>query len=516
MLMSSGAFLLPTELGAALLATKAMVSKTCSIATEHPLASLAGSEVMRAGGNAFDAAVAASFSLAVILPHLNGLGGDFFALFHDAKSGKVHCLNGSGWAPSGSTVEALRSRGVDEMPAFGARSVVVPGMVGGIEELHNRFGRTEFAPLLRRAVELAERGFPVSRGLANALERCRRNLPREALLAFGADGHGLAPGDELRQRGLAERLKEIAEGGSEEFYQGAAAQEIAEELRTGGLEVEREDLAFDPEWVEPLKMEYRGHQVFEVPPNSMGAAALMILKEIQSEEPPAPDSLERVLRVTEATRVALQAKDELIGDPRFVGFDLQGFLDSRKRLPRGSAVADGDTTHFAVADGDGNLLSCIQSLFHPFGSRVYLKDSGFFLNNRGSAFKFEGANQLAPGKRPVHTLSALLLSRTRGETPYLAMGTSGGEHRPQLHALFVSNVVDYSMDIEGAISYPRFVWNGHETLVERGYKVGDAHGQELSVVEYPSRQGVAQGIEVSAAGKKAVCDIRGEGEPAGL
>jgi gamma-glutamyltranspeptidase / glutathione hydrolase len=179
-------------------------------------------------------------------------------------------------------------------------------------------------------------------------------------------------------------------------------------------------------------------------------------------------------------------------------------------------VAQGDTTYFAVADGEGNLLSCIQSIFHPFGSRVYLRGSGFFLNNRASAFKLHGPNAVAPRKRPVHTLSALLLSKRPGEAPYLAMGTSGGEHRPQLHALFVSNVVDYSMDVEGALNYPRFVWDGRETSVERGYRLGEGQTKGLRIVEYPARQGVGQGIELTARGKKAVSDIRGDGEPAGF
>lgn len=279
----------------------------------------------------------------------------------------------------------------------------------------------------------------------------------------------------------------------------------------------RDDFAFSPEWVEPLEVEYRGHRVFEVPPNSMGAATLMILKEIESREPPpAADSLERVRRLTEATRVALAAKDEFIGDPRLVAFDLRGFLDSRLGPRSAAAVRDGDTTYFAVADGEGNLLSCIQSLFHPFGSRVYLKKSGFFLNNRASAFKLEGPNKLAPRKRPVHTLSALLLSKEGGESPYLALGTSGGEHRPQLHAIFVTNVVDYSMGVEAALNFPRFVWNGEETVVERGYQLGEGGVEGIRVVDYPSRQGVAQGVELTSAGKKAVSDIRGDGEPAGF
>jgi gamma-glutamyltranspeptidase/glutathione hydrolase len=496
------------------LAVKVLVSKECSIATEHPLASQAGSEVMRAGGNAFDAAVAASFALSVVLPHLNGLGGDFFALFQDGRSGKVRCLNSSGWAPTGSTVEALRAQGLAEMPLFGPNSVVIPGLVGGVEELHRTFGRVEFAPLMRRAVELADEGFPISPGLARALARYRGKLPRDAVLAFGAEGLGPQPGAVLRQRELAERLKEIAEGGPEAFYRGAAADEIARAVGEDGLEVDRDDFSFAPEWVEPLSIDYRGHEVFEVPPNSMGAAALKILKQIEGKEVPAPDSLERVMSVTEATKEALAAKDELIGDPRFVSFDLESFLRSRSG-PRGSAVAEGDTTYFAVADGEGNILSCIQSLFHPFGSRIYLKDSGFLLNNRASAFKLAGPNQLAPKKRPVHTLSALLLSKGEGEPPYLAMGTSGGEHRPQLHALFVSNVVDYSMDVEGALSYPRFVWDGEETVAEKGYRV-EGHSPSLRVVDFPSRQGVAQGIELSRAGKKAVCDVRGDGAPAGF
>jgi len=512
----SGAPLWQTaEKTASILAAKVMLSKECSIATEHPLASKAGSDAMQAGGNAFDAAVAASFALGVVLPHLSGLGGDFFALFYEAKSGKVRCLNGSGWAPSGSTVEALRAHGLDKMPLFGPTSVVVPGLVGGVEELHRKFGTAEFGPLLKRAVELAEGGFPVSPGLAGALARYNGNLSRDALLAFGADGLGPAPGDKLRERALAERLKEIADGGSEEFYRGAAADEITEAIGAEGLEVERNDFAFNPEWVEPLEVEYRGHRVFEVPPNSMGAAALMILKEIESREPPAADSLERVRQMTEATRVALAAKDEFIGDPRFVAFDLKGFLDSRLG-PRSTAVTDGDTTYFAVADREGNLLSCIQSLFHPFGSRIYLKESGFFLNNRASAFKLEGPNKLAPRKRPVHTLSALLLSKDRGEPPYLAMGTSGGERRPQLHALFVTNVVDYSMDVEAALNFPRFVWNGEETEVERGYRMGEGRAEGIRLVNYPSHQGVGQGVELTSEGKKAVSDIRGDGGPAGF
>jgi gamma-glutamyltranspeptidase/glutathione hydrolase len=388
-------------------------------------------------------------------------------------------------------------------------------MVAGVEELHRRFGRSEFALLLDRAVRLADDGFQVSAGLARGLARYWESLSEEALHALAADGRRPDMGDTLRQGKLAATLRGIAEGGSEKFYRGAAGREIVRELEAGAVTVEEGDLSFSPEWVEPLSAEYRGHQVFEVPPNSMGATTLMILKLLEEGDVPPPDSIERVTRSTEATKIAQAAKDAHLGDPRFVSFDLEAFLSSATR-PRRSAVSEGDTTYFAVADGDGNLLSCIQSLFHPFGSRVYLKESGFFLNNRASAFKFEGPNQLAPKKRPLHTLSALLLSKREGESPYLAMGTSGGELRPQLHALLVSNVVDYSMDVEAALSYPRFVWNGEETLAERGYKVIDSQSTGVRLVDYPPRQGVAQGIQVTSEGKKAACDLRGDGTPAGF
>ncbi len=468
---------------------------------------------MAAGGNAFDSAVAASFALGVVLPHLSGLGGDFFALLYDAKSGKVRCLNGSGWAPSGLTLESVHSRGLDEMPLFGPFSVVLPGLVAGVQELHRGNGRLEFASLLERAIQLAEAGFEVSPGLARASDRYLGSLPRDAQLVFG-EGLGPQAGALFKQSALAERLREVADGGAEEFYRGDAADEISEVLGAGGVDVSRQDLELKPEWVEPLKVGYRGREVFEVPPNSMGAATLLILKRIEREHPPPPDSLERVRLVTEATKAAMSAKDERLGDPRFVPFDLSTFLDSGP-TPATSRVAEGDTTYFAVSDSEGNLLSCIQSLFHPFGSRVYLPRSGFFMNNRASAFKLSGPNALAPRKRPVHTLSALLLAKGEGEAPYLAIGTSGGERRPQLHALFASNVIDYSMDIEKCLRYPRFVWDGEETLVERGYRLGgDVPGMRL--VDYPSRQGVAQGIELTPGGKVAVSDIRGDGEPAGF
>jgi len=489
---------------------KVLLTSTSAVATAQHLASLVGYGALRDGGNAFDAATAASFALAVTLPHLSGLGGDFFALFQDGKTGKVQCVNGSGWAPSGATAERIVSLEKGEMPKFGPNSVVVPGMVRGVYELHKRFGKLEFGKLLKGAVRLADKGFPISPGLAKAIEVAGESLPPDARRVFSGD-EGLPAGSILVQFKLAETLKEIAKQGPEGFYTGKTAESVCAAMAKGGLEVQPEDFSsLQAEWADPLKTEYKGHEVFEVPPNSMGAATLLILKQLESLPKTKADSLRRIVDVTEATKVAWQAKEEQLGDPRFVDFDLDRFLGFRRKA-RSATLTGGDTTYFAVADDEGNLLSCVQSLFHSFGSRVYVREAGFFLNNRGSGFRLKGPNKVEPRKRPVHTLSALLVSRDG--SPSVAIGTSAGEYRPQLHALFVTNLVDYSMSLEEAIGFPRFAWTGEDTIVENGYKIGGGGGRPGIKEHGPI--GVAQGVELMGGQKKSVCDTRGDGFPAG-
>jgi gamma-glutamyltranspeptidase / glutathione hydrolase len=484
---------------------KVLLTATTGVATEQHLASLAGYNAIREGGNAFDAATAASFALAVTLPHMNGLGGDFFALFREGSSGAVRCINGSGWAPSGATVEKLKG----EVPSSGPNSAVVPGMVRGVHELHRRFGKLEFGRLLKGAIKMAEEGFPMSPGLARATANAWESFPTDAWGVFSAGGPP-ASGTTLRQPKLAETLREISSQGPDAFYSGTTGERVREAMASGGLEVTPEDLSsLRPEWVEPLRMEYHGRDVFEVPPNSMGAATFLILKQLEGMGGVKADSVRRMTEVTEATKVAWEAKEEMLGDPRFVDFDLDRFMSFRRRGGP-ATVAAGDTTYFAIADGRGNLLSCVQSLFHPFGSKVYVRGSGFFLNSRGSGFRVAGPNKVEPRKRPVHTLSALLVSR--GGSPTVAIGASAGEYRPQLHALFASNLIDYSMSLEEAIRFPRFAWTGKETLVEPGYGAG-IQGVPGLVESGPI--GVAQGVEVLGETKKSVCDPRGDGLPAG-
>jgi gamma-glutamyltranspeptidase/glutathione hydrolase len=480
-------------------------------ATEDPRASQAAVESLRAGGNAFDAAASASFVLSVVQPHLSGLGGDFFGLFFEASTGRVRCLNASGWAPSSFSLQSDRFRG--GVPTFGHASVVVPGYVAGVHEMQRRFGRLAFSDSLRTAIELADGGFPAGPGLVRSLARFADSLSPAAKSTFFKHGDVPAVGSIVRQRQLAATLREVSESGAEGFYRGSAAEAARAEMAAAGFEVSEEDLsAYSPEWCEPLRMDYGGTDIFEVPPNSMGATTLLILRLLQSQDLTSlkPDSAERVKVMVEAAKVAYAARDEKLGDPRFSDFDLEGFLRS---APAGGRIDKADTTNFAVADKEGNVLSCIQSVFHNFGSRVFVEGGGFFLNNRGSGFRTKGPNRLEPRKRPLHTLSALILSKDG--KPYAAMGASGGEYRPQQHALLVTNVVDYGMEVDEAIDFPRFLWDGTEVGFEEGYNGVSDLRLLTRTLRYPGPTGVAQGVQLMPEAVKGVCDIRGEGLPAG-
>jgi gamma-glutamyltranspeptidase/glutathione hydrolase len=510
-------FIGPSDLQQSL-AGKVFMGRGAVAATEHPLASMAACRAMQDGGNAFDGAAAASFALAVTQPHLNGLGGDFFGLFYRASEGKVYCLNSSGWAPASRTAESLRASGHETVPRFGHASVVIPGYVMGVYEMQRRFGLLEFSRSLDDATRLASEGFPVGEGLVRSLTAARGSLSKEAMQTFEIDGKAPRVGSILRQERLAETLREIARDGPEGFYRGRPARSIRETMSRAGQPVDEEDLAsFMPEWCDPLVAPYRGIEVCEVPPNSMGATTLLILKLLEEADSGSfgPGSAERVSATVEAAKTAYAARDRELGDPRFVRFGLDEFLKSKAGAGTQRKIDEADTTYFAVADREGNVLSCIQSIFHHFGSRVFLEDCGFFLNNRGAAFTMEGPNRVEPRKRPLHTLSSLIL--LRNGRPAFATGCSGGEYRPQQHALLVTNLVDYSMNLEQAIDFPRFLWDGQaDVRIEAGYTGLDGLTLKHEVIRYPGNTGVAQGIESMDECAKGVCDVRGEGLPAGF
>ena len=500
--------------------SKIFLGKNAAVATEHPLASLAAVDTLRAGGNAVDAAITASTCLAVTQPQLNGLGGDFFALYYDTDSRQVHCLNASGWAPTGLTIDTLRSKGLQAVPLFGPYSTVVPGYVSGIINLHKRFGRKEFAEDLASAIKLAEDGFLIYPALSSKIQEVLGELSASAKKLFAPSNQPLIPGALLRQQGLARTLREITAKGTSAFYEGRVFENIANALAEDGPEVRLEDFkSYQPEWPEPLKMEYMDSTLYEMPPNSMGATSFLILNSLRALELNRlqPDSRERIETTFKVVRDAYAKMWEQLGDPRFTNINMHDYLSpDRARMTKaisGPTSHNADTTYFAVVDKEGNIVSGIQSLFHHFGSRVYVEDCGF-LTNRASAFKFDGPNKLQPRKRPLHTLSALLVAE-HGEMR-AAIGTSGAEYRPQQHALFLTNYLDYHMTLEEALAYPRFLWASDKITIETGYKGLEQSEFNEAVVAYPERTGVAHAIEITNGVKKAVCDIRGEGLPLGL
>jgi len=499
--------------------SKTIIAEHAAVASEQPLASFAGYDVLRKGGNAFDAAVATSLALAVTLHPTGGLGGDFFGMFYEAKTGKVHCLMASGWSPSGLTIDLVKSKAGGHIPLYGPLTCVIPGYVAGVWEMHRKLGSLEFRDLVSAPAEYASKGFPAGEGICRSTAGAYNDLSAEAKRIFAPNGRPPAAGDWIRQERLGKVISAVAEGGPEAFYSGLPAEKIREMLEGLGVPTEKADFQdFVPEWVTPLKFDYRGTTVYEMPPNTMGATSLLILKLLSGDRlsEAGPLSRERIEATMEAALTAYARRDEMLGDPRFGKIDIDKFMDTRPRSGvRQARVNTGDTTAFSVADSEGNLVSGIQSLFHHFGSRVFVPECGMFLNSRGSAFSMTGPNKVEPRKRPLHTLSSMLLERDG--RPYLAIGTSGGDYRPLQHTLFVTNAVDYAMPLEEVVGHPRFLWGGGKSLlVEDGYEREGVPGFDIQWFPMPGKTGVCQAVEVSGRFRKAVCDARGDGIPAGF
>lgn len=487
-------------------------SRKAAVATEEPHASAIAAEIIRSGGNAVDAAVAASFALAVTIPHLGGLGGDFFALVKDPGD-RVYFINGSGHSPAG--LEPVPGRRLS-----GAETVTVPGMVDALHTLWKRLGSLEWADLVSPAARLARYGFPASKTLAYSIKAAERRLAadpgsRETYLVTE-----VAEGSLIKFPGLARALDLIAEG-PRNFYDGEIAEALARFASSIGSPLSLGDLRSHRSWEgQPLRAEYRSWLIYEMPPNTQGATTLHILKLMErSEAPGDPFGRERVRVILEAARPAYAWRDLNMGDPRYMRVptsDLlsEAVLNEIKRiihLPDSGGL--GDTTYFAVATSEGYLVSGIQSLYHPFGSGLTEPRYQITLNDRGSCFDPRPGlpNSAGPGKRPLHTLSAVIMG---SEDSWYALGASGGHLRPQQHAIFITNIVDYGMRFDEAINTPRFAWNPEtdELLVEEG--VEPVNLPWLRGVRRVRRVGVANAAAILNGVVGASTDWRGAGAPA--
>jgi len=501
------------------------ISRKGVVASEHYLSSKLGVDVLDSGGNAVDAAVATSFALSVVSPHMGGLGGDFFALYYKEDKDEVHCLNASGFAPRRLTIDYVMSRGYkDEMPSRGPLSITVPGYVHGVFELHKRFGKKEFSRVISPSINLCYDGFPASQRFCWAINKDHELLESdEGSRTVFLERKPKSEGSIVKFPSIAKTLSIIKEHGPLGFYEGEVCRGIVDYVNSKGGVLDEDDMrGYRPEWVTPLNISYNDYLVYEIPPNSMGAITLLLLNLLKEagfdkakKHPPNPEVF------AELSNKAYRIKDEYLSDPRFVSSDMkkllsQGFAqellkskqENQMHVEKGS-----DTTYFAVADKEGNVVSGIQSLFTNFGSGLTVPEFGITLNCRARGFKLKGANRLEPRKRPLHTLSATILIK---DDEVLALGASGAEYRPQIYAQLITNYVDSKFDLAKAIESPRYVWEGGKRIVaEEGVDIGLINDYEVRKIPYPGRLGVAQGILVKNGVKWASCDIRGDGIPIG-
>ena len=450
-------------------------------ATSQPLATQVALDILKRGGSAVDAAIAANAALGLMEPTGCGIGGDLFAIVWDPESGRLHGLNGSGRSPRGLTLEHFREQGLDRIPSHGPLPVTVPGTVDAWFTLHGRFGRLPMEEVLAPAIGYARNGFPLSELIAYYWERSVPVLEgfpgfRET---FMPEGRAPRKGEVFRNPGLAATYGKIAAGGRDAFYQGEIARIIASYLAAQGGFLSEEDLAAHrSEWVEPVSSSYRGHDVWELPPNGQGIAALQILNILEGYDLRSMGfgSADHIHLFVEAKKLAFEDRARFYADPAFADVPVERLISkeyaAERRLlidldragrdvpPGNPGVDAGDTIYLTVADGRGMMVSLIQSNYRGMGSGMTPPGLGFILQDRGELFDLTPGrpNSYAPGKRPFHTIIPAFV--TKDGKPYMSFGVMGGATQPQAHAQIIMNLVDFGMNLQEAGDAPRILHEG--------------------------------------------------------
>ena len=443
------------------------------VATTHPFASQAGAEVLARGGTAADAAIAANAVLGVTEPMMNGMGGDLFVLYWQAKKRRLYGLNASGWAPQDLTIDHLMRKGYRAMPHDGIDSVTVPGVVDGWSKLHRRFGARRWKEIFQPAIFYADHGYPVPEVIQGYWQVGPEALAHdnESQHVFLPDGKVPAVGAIFRNPELAKSLRMLADDGPKAFYRGKIARAIINTSEAHGGTMSRDDLAeFSAEWVDPISSTYRGWTIYEIPPNGQGMATLEMLN-IMETAPASPDgplSICELHKKIEAMKLAYADLERYNADPRFAKVPVKGLISKKYARQRARLIArdhagefafgtppGSDTTYLAAVDREGNIASLIQSNYIGFGSGVTVRGMGFVLHSRGALFALDPShpNALAPRKRPFHTIIPAFMER--GDQ-HIGFGIMGGANQPLAQAQFVSNVVDYGMNIQAAMEHARF------------------------------------------------------------
>jgi gamma-glutamyltranspeptidase/glutathione hydrolase len=517
------------------------------VATSQTLASQAGAATLDQGGSAVDAAIAANAVLGVTEPVTNGIGGDLLAIVYDAKTKRLYGLNATGRAPAGLSLAALKEKGIaGKPPSHSIHMVTVPGAVAGWDVLHSKFGKLRFADLMAPAIYYANEGFPVQERMARLWDQYGSRLAEVPGFSdvFLPGGKPPKAGEIFQNKQLAESLKLIAKNGRDGFYKGPLAKRMIEySLQQGGTLAASDLETYQPEWVEPVSSTYRGWTVSELPPSSIGVAALSMLN-IMEHFPLAEygQNSARALHVMiEAKKLAYADLSKYDGDPAASQIPTAALLSKSLAAERAKLIDPSqahcqvlpsdlsaklnsigkDTTYLSVVDGEGNIVSLIQSVYNEFGSGLVVPGAGFPLHDRGALFDFEPgkANSLAPHKRPVTTLMPGFMQK---DDIRIGFGIMGGFNQAQAHAQFVSNLVDFGFNIQAALEAPRFTklnFDGCDVQIESPVPQSTRDeltkfGHQLRVLA-PNSYAMGRGNAVMTNGKDVhfgASDPRGDGE----
>jgi len=480
-----------------------IVTRFGIVATSQFLASQAGAKMLESGGNAIDAAIAANAVLGLTQPYVNGMGGDLFAIVYEAKTGKVYGLNSSGWTPKALTIDYLKSKGIDKIDRIGVHAITVPGCVAGWDALRRRFGTKTFPELLASATFYAENGFPLPEiGARSWISQALLQKPgyKETYMPSGTRPQ---LGDVFKNPALGESFRQVAAKGRDGYYKGKMAENLVKFLQAQGGAHTLEDFAeFEPEWVEPITTTYRGWQVYELPPNGQGVAALSMLNIMENF--PLKDyghnSAAALHVMIEAKKLAYADMARYVGDPRFGPVPVKEMLSKDLGKSRAALInmdkasckvlpseisqtldAHGnETIYMSTIDKDGNIVSLIQSNYAGYGTGMVAPGAGFSFHNRGSGFDMEPGkpNSLAGHKRPLHTIIPAFMHK--GDIS-IGFGIMGGWNQSQAHAQFVANVVDFNMNVQMALESARFTkgtFDGCDVSMET--RIAEAVRQELA------------------------------------
>ena len=489
-----------------------VIGQNGMIATSHPLATQIGLDILKQGGTAVDAAIAANIALGLMEPTGNGIGGDLFAIVWDAKTKKLHGLNASGPAPKNISIDYFKHQGLTKIPSYGPLPVTVPGAVDGWVKLHERFGKLKFASLFEPTIEYAIKGFPITETIAYYLDRSQKRFENYPNFNEVWVKNGKMPqkGEIFKNPQLASTLKTIAENGREGFYEGPIAQTMVEFIQSQGGFLSYDDLAgFHSEWTPPVSSNYRGYDVWELPPNGQGIAALQILNILENYDLKTMGlySSEYIHLFTEVKKIVFADRAKYYADPHFADIPVKELISKSYAKERAKLIdlnnvsatdepgilKSGDTIYLTVADKYGNMVSLIQSNYRGMGSGMMPPGLGFMLQDRGELFSLDKnhRNALLGGKRPFHTIIPAFV--TKEGKPFMSFGVMGGATQPQAHAQIIINMVDFGLNLQEAGDAPRIVHSGSSQPTDETMKDGGTLSLETGFGEIIEDELAAKG-----------------------